>query len=65
MNNQVGYAPIAKFGERVLLGTDGIGADMFEEARAAFFKGRDGRANAGADYWTGVLAACEQRAARI
>jgi cytosine/adenosine deaminase-related metal-dependent hydrolase len=56
MNNQVGYAPIAKFGERVLLGTDGIGADMFEEARAAFFKGRDGHASAGADYWTGVLA---------
>ncbi len=41
MNNQVGYAPIAKFGERVVLGTDGIGADMFDEARFAFFKGRD------------------------
>ncbi len=42
MNNQVGYAPISKFGDRVALGTDGIGADMFEEARFAFFKGRDG-----------------------
>jgi cytosine/adenosine deaminase-related metal-dependent hydrolase len=41
MNNQVGYAPIGKFGERVVLGADGIGADMFEEARFAFFKGRD------------------------
>jgi cytosine/adenosine deaminase-related metal-dependent hydrolase len=41
MNNQVGYAPIAKFGDRIALGTDGIGADMFEEARFAFFKGRD------------------------
>jgi cytosine/adenosine deaminase-related metal-dependent hydrolase len=44
MNNRVGYAPVAKFGERVVLGTDGIGADMFEEARFAFFKASDGRA---------------------
>lgn len=44
MNNQVGYAPVDKFGERVVLGTDGIGADMFEEARFAFFKGRDASA---------------------
>jgi len=41
MNNQVGYAPVAKFGDRVVLGTDGIGADMFEESKFAFFKGRD------------------------
>jgi putative selenium metabolism protein SsnA len=41
MNNRVGYAPVEKFGERVVLGTDGIGADMFEESRFAFFKGRD------------------------
>jgi len=56
MNNQVGYAPVAKFGDRVVLGTDGIGADMFEEARFAFFKGRDGRAGFGADDWLRVLA---------
>lgn len=56
MNNQVGYAPVSKFGERVLLGTDGIGADMFEEARVAYFKSRDGRAGVGADYWTRALA---------
>jgi putative selenium metabolism protein SsnA len=56
MNNRVGYAPVASFGERVLLGTDGIGADMFEESRAAFFKARDGRAELGADYWLRVLA---------
>jgi putative selenium metabolism protein SsnA len=47
MNNQVGYAPVAKFGDRVTLGTDGIGADMFEEARFAFFKARDARAEVG------------------
>lgn len=41
MNNSVGYAPVQNFGERVALGTDGFPADMFEEARLAFFKGRD------------------------
>ena len=56
MNNQVGYAPVEKFGSRVVLGTDGIGADMFEEARFAFFKGRDARAGFGADDWLRVLA---------
>lgn len=33
MNNAVGRAPIAILGPRVALGTDGIGADMFEEGR--------------------------------
>jgi putative selenium metabolism protein SsnA len=56
MNNQVGYAPVAKFGGRVVLGTDGIGADMFEELRFAFFKGRDALAALGADDWLRVLA---------
>ena len=56
MNNQVGYAPIGKFGARVVLGTDGIGADMFDEARLAFFKGRDANAGLGADDWLRVLA---------
>lgn len=41
MNNRVGYAPVQNFGERVALGTDGFPADMFEETRLAFFKGRD------------------------
>jgi putative selenium metabolism protein SsnA len=56
MNNQVGYAPVSKFGNRVVLGTDGIGADMFEESRIAFFKSRDNRAGGGADQWLNVLA---------
>ena len=56
MNNQVGYAPVSKFGDRVVMGTDGIGADMFDEARFAFFKGRDARLAAGADAWLEVLA---------
>jgi putative selenium metabolism protein SsnA len=51
MNNSVGYAPVQNFGERVSLGTDGFPADMFEETRLAFFKGRDANNGLGpADY---------------
>lgn len=41
MNNSVGHAAAAALGDRVALGTDGIGADMFAEARAAYFRARD------------------------
>ena len=41
MNNGVGRAPLAALGERVALGTDGIGADMFEEGRTAYFRCRE------------------------
>ncbi|MGL6314844.1 putative aminohydrolase SsnA [Vibrio sp. WXL103] len=41
MNNNVGYNnSIGRF-NNVALGTDGIGADMFEELKFAFFKHRD------------------------
>ena len=36
MNNAVGYAHPGKWSNRIVLGTDGIGADMLEEARIAF-----------------------------
>jgi cytosine/adenosine deaminase-related metal-dependent hydrolase len=65
MNNQVGYAPVVKFGDRVLLGTDGIGADMFEEARAAFFKGRDEKTGLGADGWLNALANNQRVASKV
>lgn len=42
MNNHVGYAQLAAEGyPKLALGTDGIGCDMFAEARAAFLKARD------------------------
>ncbi len=41
MNNGVGYTPVAKFARPPQLGTDGIGADMWREARAAEFKSHD------------------------
>ncbi|MDL1920444.1 chlorohydrolase, partial [Chloroflexi bacterium CFX5] len=40
MHNAVGYAPVAQFTCPVMLGTDGIGADMLAEARAAWFVSR-------------------------
>jgi len=43
MNNSVGYAAVQNFGDGVALGTDGFPADMFEESRLAFFKGRDAK----------------------
>ncbi len=36
MNNAVGYAAPARRGNRIVLGTDGIGADMLEEFRLAY-----------------------------
>jgi putative selenium metabolism protein SsnA len=38
MNNAVGRAPLAQLGSRVALGTDGIGADMFEESRSGYLR---------------------------
>ena len=43
MNNGVGYAPVSTMAERMVLGTDGIGGDMFEEFRAATFRAHDER----------------------
>ncbi len=41
MNNSVGHARVEALGARVVLGTDGIGADMFSEAKTAYFRARD------------------------
>ncbi|MBY5945604.1 putative aminohydrolase SsnA [Photobacterium rosenbergii] len=47
MNNNVGYNDKLTRFQNVALGTDGIGADMFEELKFAFFKHRD----AGGPLW--------------
>lgn len=49
MNNAVGYAPVTHAGGQVALGTDGIGADMFEEARVAFFRSQEEQTGLGAE----------------
>lgn len=41
MNNSVGYANPVRFSNDIALGTDGIGADMLEEARLAFVRLRE------------------------
>jgi cytosine/adenosine deaminase-related metal-dependent hydrolase len=41
MNNSVGYAKPSTRGNTILLGTDGIGADMLEEARVAYARLRE------------------------
>ena len=41
MSNAVGRAQLPALGKRVALGTDGIGGDLFEEARAAYFRLRE------------------------
>jgi putative selenium metabolism protein SsnA len=46
MNNAVGRAPLGLLGPRVALGTDGIGADMFEESRTGYLRALEERATA-------------------
>ncbi len=41
MNNSVGYARPMRFPNAVVLGTDGIGADMLEEFRLAYVRHRE------------------------
>jgi cytosine/adenosine deaminase-related metal-dependent hydrolase len=40
MNNGVGHAPVGSF-DRLALGTDGLGGDMFEESKAAYWRARE------------------------
>ena len=49
MNNSVGYARPATRPNRIVLGTDGIGADMLEEARLAYVRLREDDVTASPD----------------
>lgn len=40
MNNRVGHAPVRSF-DRLALGTDGVGGDMFAESKAAYWRTRE------------------------
>jgi putative selenium metabolism protein SsnA len=57
MNNGVGRAPVADLGDRLVLGTDGIGGDLFEETRAAFLRRREEDLEVGPEWAVGRLAA--------
>jgi cytosine/adenosine deaminase-related metal-dependent hydrolase len=56
MNNAVGRAPVAAFGDRSALGTDGIDGDMFAESRTAFFRAREGDLDTPAERFSDMLA---------
>jgi putative selenium metabolism protein SsnA len=57
MNNHVGYNERLADTANVVLGTDGIGSDMLEELKFAYFKHRD----AGGPLWPGDFARFLQR----
>ena len=65
MNNAVGYAPVQRMGKRVALGTDGIGADMFEEVKFAWFKARDARNGLGIGDVVGFLTGAQSLASAL
>jgi cytosine/adenosine deaminase-related metal-dependent hydrolase len=65
MNNAVGRARVGSLGPQVALGTDGIGADMFEESRAAYFRLREDGTGAGADWPLARLAESARLAGRV
>ena len=56
MNNGVGRARLGELGERVMLGTDGIGSDMWAEASAAYFRQREERVDAPIEWLTAAMA---------
>ena len=64
MNNGVGRARVGFPGLRVALGTDGIGADLFEESRAAYLRLREEDREAGPAWALGRLAESARVAAR-
>jgi putative selenium metabolism protein SsnA len=61
MNNNVGYNNKLPAVKNLALGTDGIGADMFEELKFAYFKNRD----AGGTFWPPEYLSALSRGNRI
>ena len=65
MNNGVGRAPVEELGARLALGTDGIGADMFEESHSAFFRLHEEDLGAAAGWPLARLAESARLAGRV
>ena len=65
MNNRVGYPPLARFGQRVALGTDGIGGDMITESQLAYFRAVEAGAATGPTWPLERLAQGARLAGRI
>ena len=64
MNNAVGHADIGHFPSASALGTDGIGADLFAEAQAGFFRANEAGASTSPDRWMQLLAGGARLAGR-
>lgn len=62
MNNGVGYTPVAAYRGPVMLGTDGLGSDLFAEARAAWWIAQHEHAGLTPGRVLGMLAAAARRA---
>jgi putative selenium metabolism protein SsnA len=65
MNNSIGRARVGLLGPHVALGTDGIGSDLFEESRTAYFRLRENDDTAGAGWPLARLAAGAHLAGRV
>jgi putative selenium metabolism protein SsnA len=65
MNNAVGRARVLDLGPHVALGTDGIGSDMFEESRSAWFRLHEDDLLAPPDWPLATLAEGARLAGRI
>jgi len=65
MNNSIGRTRVAQLGHRLALGTDGIGSDMFEESRTAYFRLREDSPVSTADWPLVRLASSARLAGRI
>jgi putative selenium metabolism protein SsnA len=50
MHNAVGRAPVDRLGERVAVGTDGMGGDLFAEAQAAYLTAHEQDRATGPDW---------------
>ncbi len=61
MNNAVGYNALLPTHRNVVLGTDGMGADMLEEFKFATFRHRE----SGGPWWPGDFLACLDRGNRL
>ncbi len=65
MNNSIGRARVSEFDGRLALGTDGIGSDMFEESRTAYFRLREDSLGAAAGWPLARLADSARLAGRV
>jgi putative selenium metabolism protein SsnA len=65
MNNAIGRAPVEALGPSLILGTDGIGSDMFEESRVGYFRLREDDVSADMGWPLERLAAGARFAGRL